>query len=1469
MSVESVQSEAALTMALEQSEPLHRSGFFCSPEQLRMLVEWNATKADYSSVCAHTLFEQQVLRAPQAEALSFEGRTLTYQQLNQLANPLAHYLQKQGVGPDVLVGLHMQRSLEMVVSILGILKAGGAYIPIDPEYPAERIAYLLRDSAAPVLLTETSLLNSLTDYSGNVICLDREHSEIAACSQENPVSSVGIANLAYVIYTSGSTGMPKGVLVPHQGLANLIPVLIDWFDIQPDSRVLQFASPSFDASVSEIFMALAAGATLCLATKEQLISATSLMTLLKQERISVVTLPPALLAVLPEQALPHLKTLAVAGEACNPEVAVRWAKARRLLNGYGPTEATVAASYFLLPDHHDISQPIPLGRPIANTRLYVLDANLHPAPMGVPGELYIAGEGITRGYLNRPELTAQRFVPDPFSTTPGARLYKTGDLVKWLPEGNLLFLGRTDDQVKIRGFRIELAEIEQTLAQHPQVGQVSVVAREDVPGDKRLVAYVSARKPRQIEWWPSVAEYYIYDDLLYYAMTHDEKRNQAYREALERTVKDKVVVDIGTGKDAILSRLCLEAGAKKVYAVELLEQTYLKAKACLQELGLSDRIHLIHGDITQVELPELADVCVSEIVGAIGGSEGAALLINKSHRLLKPGGRMIPERSITHMAAVSLPEEAWEGLGFSPLTRGYVDQIFAQVGYAFDLRVCLKGVGRSDLLSTVDVLEDLDFTAPIELEQEHRICLQMHRSGRLDGLLVWLDLTTEGSTHIDILDAEHCWLPVYFPVLSKSVEVQTGDRLEGVVRRRLCENGLNPDFHIEGKLYRGDGSVVEIAYSSWHNKQVYASHPFYARLFSAEVQAVRERGVVELAGEDLRAWLSARLPAHMIPNAFVRMESLPLSANGKIDRNALPAPESPVLGADAVAPQTPIQDPIARELTAIWAEVLGLDRVDINDDFFDLGGHSLLAILIASRVNETMGVEVTVPFLLEEPTIAALIREIERQKALAKGPSLPPLQPVPRDRALPLSFAQQRIWLVEEMEPGTAAFTTPAAMRIAGPLQPELLETAINAIVQRHEALRTSFMAEEGTPLQVIAPGGAVRLAVIDLAMFPESEREERANGIAVDDANRPFDLTQSPLMRVTLLRLSDCEHILLISMHHIISDRWSILILFEELGQIYEALLSGGMASLPDLPVQYADFSVWERECLTPERLADLSAYWTQQLAGAPALLNLHTDRPRPANQTYEGAQYLQTVSQAVMEGLLALSNEAGTTLNTTLLAAFSILMGFHSEQEDLVLGTNSAGRNHRDVERLIGFFINQLPIRTDLSGNPSFRELIRRAREVSLKALAHQAMPFDRLVEALKIKRELNCTPVFQVVFVQNTPLDMPQRTGLAMTPMQFPYGTARFDLAVFVEQRPTGLVATWVYKTALFHAETIVRFADQYAKLLCAIVANPDVSLEDLTAVLAHSEKEKQIAAKQDRELASRKIFQKTRPRPVSAD
>ncbi len=1054
--------------------PVSEAPMLDSAERRTLLAEWGG--ADIAAPAEGTfldLFDAQVQRAPEAIAVVFDDESVTYAELARRARQLAWHLRGLGVGPDRRVGLCVPRSVDMIVGLLGILEAGGAYVPLDPDYPPERLEYMTRDAGATLLVTRGRDAEQRISHAGPTVRLDEDGPEIARCPDTRVPAGIGPHDLAYVIYTSGSTGRPKGVLLHHLGLRHLCRAQAEIFGVTPADRVLQFASLSFDASIFEVALALPQGATLVLSRRETVASPVDLRRLLVDQRVTVATLPPSMLHLLPPVD-PSLRLVISAGEPCTSSILATWGAGRALINAYGPTESTVWATY----ERCDASRPgdPPIGRPVPGTSAYVLDAARTPVPPGVRGELWLGGAGLARGYLGRAGLTAERFVPDPFSPSPGARMYRTGDLATWLPDGRLALFGRTDHQVKIRGHRIELGEIEAAVASYSGVNQAVVVAREDTPGDLRLVAYV------------------------------------------------------------------------------------------------------------------------------------------------------VPDGGAPPPAAPAL-------------------------------------------------------------------------------------------------------------------------------RRHLGET----------------------------------------------------------------------LPAFMVPAAFVVLETLPLSPTGKVDRAALPAPEASRegLGTEYAAPRSPTEEIIA----GVFQEVLGARRAGADDDFFALGGHSLLATQVISRLRGTFDVELPLRALFEAPTPAALAARVEEARRAGRAPHAPALVPLPRDGDLPLSFAQQRLWFLDQLAPGGTHYHMPVALRLRGALDTGALQGALDELVRRHEALRTTFPARGGEPVQRILPPSPAHLHAVDLRALPEEGRSAEALRLAALSAQEPFDLASGPLLRALLLHIADGEHLLVLTLHHIVSDGWSMGILVRELGASYTALRDGAPAPLPDLPVQYADFARWQRAWLTGDALQAQLDHWRRVLHAAP-VLELPTDHPRPAVLSHRGATLPFSLPHDLSSALLHLGQRHGATLFMTVLAAYFVLLSRHSGQKDLCVGTPVANRHHRELEPLIGFFVNTLVLRADLTGDPSFLDLLARVRTSALDAHAHQDIPFEQLVLALGVPRDLGRTPLFQAMLVlQNTPVQTLELPGLALEPVTLDTGAAKFDLTLSIGEQDGRISGSFAYDAALFEPETIARMARRFEVLLRGLCAHPE--------------------------------------------
>jgi acyl-CoA synthetase (AMP-forming)/AMP-acid ligase II/acyl carrier protein len=771
-------------------------------------------------------------------------------------------------------------------------------------------------------------------------------------------------------------------MITHRALCNHILAMQAASPLTESDRMLQKYSISFDVAALEILAPLLVGARLVLAPPGAHRDTAYLLKLIEQQEITLIDLVPSHLELMMEEkefgSCKSLRRITCGGEALTLDLQERCFNLLdvELKNVYGPTEATIGATIWACKPTTR-SRVVPIGRPLANTQAYVLDLNRNPVPVGVTGELYIGGDGLARGYLNQPDVTAERFIPDHLNGKSGSRLYRTGDLARYRADGDLEYLGRVDQQVKVRGFRIELEEIEKVLQQHPSVRSSAVVVKPDAQGSAQLVAYVVpiADKP---EMWPSIGEYFLYDDLMYYAMTHDERRNQSYRVAINQLVKGKTVLDIGTGADAILTRLCLEAGAVHVYAIEMLEHSYKSATKLIAELGLNDKVTLIHGDATRVQLPERVDVCVSELLGMIGSSEGVIPIINDARRFLKPDGIMIPQRSITKIAVVQLPKELALRPRFTELSAPYAEKIFETVGHQFDVRVCIKNFPNENVLSDSQIFEDLDFAGYVEPKQSSKITLTITKDARMDGLLLWLCLHTVEGEVIDVLSEPYVWLPVFCPVSYPGLAVSKGDVIQATCWSWPSDNNLTPDYRIKGVVTRRHGDAFEFDYHSLHHQESPQKNSFYELLFNGDPSEKVALSLPEATPKGLKGHLERYLPEYMVPSSFVFLKSLPLTSNGKIDRRQLPNanPERAQLEGSYVAPRTDIE----RTISSIWQELLGVARVGVQDNFFDLGGHSLLMVRMRNKLQEAFSIQPTIIDLFRYPTISSLTKYLGQEK---------------------------------------------------------------------------------------------------------------------------------------------------------------------------------------------------------------------------------------------------------------------------------------------------------------------------------------------------------------------------------------------------------------------------------------------------------------------------------------------------------
>ncbi|GCE28514.1 hypothetical protein KDA_39980 [Dictyobacter alpinus] len=1388
----------ALTTDVEQ--PIKEISLLSVQEKSLVLEQWNTTETDYSGYgdSLQQLIEQQCTHDPDRIAVTFEQQQLSYGELERRSNQLAHFLHAQGIGPDRLVGLCLQRSLELVIAIIAILKAGGAYVPLDPDYPTERLRFLIEDTHLSFVLTQHPLLPLLPSSDCRRLCLDRDWILIAGESDAPLPTLVHPEQLAYMIYTSGSTGLPKGAMNTQQALLNRLLWMQQRYQLDATDCVLQKTPFSFDVSVWEFFWPLLAGARLLLAAPEGQRDSAYLVALIRQQAVSLCHFVPSMLSVfLQEPEVSHcqsLRDVICSGEALSFELQQRFFArlGAGLHNLYGPTEAAIDVTAWTC-QPESLRREVPIGRPIANLRVYVLDERLRPLPIGVPGELYLGGIGLARGYAERPALTAERFVPDPLSQQPGARLYRTGDRVRWLEDGTLSYLGRLDFQVKIRGQRIELGEIETILSHHSAIRDAVVTTQPDSQHNPQLIAYLV---PDREAAHP-----------LFYLLHLQNAGLISARQQYELP-NGMTIVSQNKNETEFLYREIFEDNTYASNGIQL------PANSCVFDIGAN--IGLFSLFIGQ-QCPD-ARIYAFEPIPPL-------------HQIAQLNA------DIYRLQATIFEQGLADAKMSVPLT--YYPHISIMSGQYADV-----DEERAVVASFLRQLPETGGLTPQELDELI--------SERLTSETIQCTMTTlsdviaqQQIAQIDLLkiDVEKGELAVL-----KGIQNEDWPKIQQIVM----------EVHdLEGRLQACTQLLQAQGYQLAIEKERYLTatdlYTIYARrspTIAAHLEA--EHGhtwgwsSAQALQREIRSYLNGKLPAALHPTRWVWLEELPLTHNGKLDRKALPAPSTM---AREKGSQTVPRTPLEETLVQLYSKLLNVSQVDIHDHFFDLGGHSLLATQLISRLRTLLQIELPLHILFEHPTIVELAQHIELAQLQQRGTHLPPLAPTSRDQVLPLSFAQQRLWFLHQLEPNNTIYTIPIALHLKGKLQVKALIQSLSYSIARQESLRTTFPTHDGAPQQLIGPAVSANLPLIDLSALTPQTREETLHSLIQQQEAQPFQLLTGPLFRSTLLYLGPQEHVFVLTMHHIITDGWSMNILAHEISTIYQALSAQRPVPLANLPVQYADFALWQQQWLQGDELKRQLAYWRQQLQDSETL-ELPTDHPRPPYQTYRGARERFSIDAGLRDALQSLGRQEEVTLFMVLLSTFQILLARYSRQIDIVVGIDTANRDRQEIENIIGCFINTLVLRTDLSGNPNFKEILRRVRRVTLDAYSYQDLPFEKLVEELQPTRDLSRSPLFQVFFTyqvtnQIASLQTATSQELHFSPITIDRMVARFDLSLAVTDDGQELDCEIEYNVDLFEAATIRRLLHHWQTLLYNVVKTPEARMADLELL---SEEEAQAVRRQ---------------------
>jgi amino acid adenylation domain-containing protein/FkbM family methyltransferase len=1333
------------------------------------------------------LFEQQAQRTPDQLALVSEDQKLTYADLDRWATQLGHYLRGMGAGPETLVGLFVERSAEMILGLLGILKSGAAYLPIDSAFPRERISFMLEDAGAKIVLTQSGLLPRLPPGSAQAVCLDNlDWSTLEAPAQhECPARP---ENLAYVIYTSGSTGRPKGVCIEHRNIVHYALGVSQRFGFSAGMNHATVSTIAADLGNTVVFPALITGGCLHVISQARAESQALLSEYFLREKIDVLKIVPSHLAALqtgshPEQVMPR-KRLILGGEASRLD----WIERLRLLapeceiyNHYGPTETTVGVLTFpaTAPLPATPSGTLPLGKPLPNSQVYILDENRVPAAVGEPGELYVGGRGVARGYLNRPDLTEERFVPDPFSKEPGARLYRTGDRARLLPDGDVEFCGRVDHQVKIHGYRVELGEIEAALREQGGVRDAVVSAFPDESGNTELVAYVVPNRADQ-PLWAAKAQYALPDGS---TVAHLNKNETAYiyneifvLQAYLRhgiTIEDgDCIVDAGANIGLFTTFASRLARNLRIFSFEPNPAAYACLKANADAWGAGVKC-LPMGLSKEDKTAEMTFFEGFSLLSGFYADEAT-------------------EREVVKTYALNQESESGES-----------GQLAEEIGKMLEDRFHAKTqTARLRTLSGVIAEEGIE---------------------RIDLLKVNVE-----KSELDVLQGigEADWARIRQLV----VEVDLKTSLEPITAL-LEKHGYEVLVEQDPLLRKTELCYVYAIRPSERNRLVREQTP------EGHVRSPRPVDPEVLTQAGLRQFLKERLPRYMVPSQFVLMEKFPLNANGKIDRQALPKPveknAQPLR--EFVRPQTETEEALA----LIWSELLKIDSPGINDDFFDLGGHSLLAIRAVSRIRDVFGIDINFQTLFENPTIAGLSKFITAAKNTKAVQRIARRKP---SASVPLSFAQEQLWFLNYLAPQSPVYNMGDVVDLHGEYSAEAMRAAIKELVRRHEILRTEFSHGGGQPSQIVLPEIDLPLAEIDLSAKSEQERAKAWANAVAEQVRKPFDLGCAPLLRLTMVHLSPREHRLLLVTHHILADEWSMEIVHQELERLYEVFSAKRPSPLSDLPVQFADFARWQREWMKDEVLENQVSYWKKELAGAPAILVLPTDKPRPAVQSFRGAVEALHIPPKLLGQLKALGREQRATLFMVLEAAFMALLNRHTGQEDIVVGTPISGRTQSETQGLIGLFLNTVLLRAKFDGRQNFVSLLQQVRDRAMGAYAHSELPFERLVAELAPDRDPSRTPLFQVMFILHNSEGVSYVSKVPGN-RELATGTSKFDLTLILSEDKNGLDGLIEYSTDLFEPDTIQRLVGYYTRILESCAANPEKRVSEM-AMLPEAERQKML-------------------------
>ncbi|MGW7256495.1 amino acid adenylation domain-containing protein [Streptomyces sp. NPDC054834] len=1507
-----------------------------SARELRRIVsEWNDTGTESCATPLHELVAAQATRTPDAIAVCAADHTLTYAELDGAANRLAHHLRDAGARPGTVVAVLMDHAPETVTTLLAILKTGGAYVPLDRTHPPSRTNAMIADSQAAVLVVSDGLPAEVDPAGARVVRPAAEADAIARRPSTAPDVPVSADDLIYLMFTSGSTGRPKAALLTHRNVVNYLQWAKDHYSAAAGTGVPVHSPLAFDLTVTSVFAPLLAGQRVLLPapTADDTPDAALHDLLANAADLSFVKLTPSHLRLLEQSAdggpliLPA-RTVILGGEDLHEDTlsALRaGTTAVRIINEYGPTETAVACTAFEARSSPPAGSGgrVPIGRPIANVRVHVLDEALRPVPVGVPGEACVGGAGVGQGYWRRPALTAERFVPDPFGTIPGARLYRTGDLVRLLPSGELEYLGRRDDQVKVRGHRLEPAEVEAAVRSHPEVRQCAVEMVRRAPGDERIVAFVCLRDGSsrdrnwdgdRVEEWRRLYET-TYGDLpgdrdtpfnlagwlsSYTGRPLDEAEMRSWLDDTLRrisTLRPRDVLEIGSGTGMIL--LNLAAGCRSYRATDVSAAAVAYVQRTVAALDLPPgRVEVRTAPAHQSITPEAGDpapdtVVLNSVAQYFPSADHLLDVVRQAVDAVPDGGhvflgdlRSLPlldlfhtsvqvHRAPANMRIAELrsrirrrraldPELCVDPRLFRELAarwprvaqvrvlpkRGRYDNELSH--YRYDAVLTVGPKAPTPQRSGVE----LDWaTTPLTpgelrrlLEQEHPECLRLTGvpNARLCAARSLRDLIEDRAptSSVGELRARASAVPRHGCAPEDWWDL--ADQCAYEVELSWLEGRSDGAYDVV-LVRRGAGADSAVSSTALMDRS--ATPP--AELFDARryTNDPHWRRACAVTIPDIDAHVRRWLPEPVLPAHYVPLPELPLTSNGKTDRTQLRR-----LAADPEVVERAAWTAATRELTGteqvvadVWRELLDCGDVTPDDDFFGLGGHSLLTLQVVFRLRKRLGVALPARAPFDHRTLAELADCIDALREPEGDAGPPPLTATPRGGVLPASCAQERLWFMDQLNPDDPRYNVPVFDRIHGPLDPTALSRALDALVARHEVLRTLITAPMGTPRQEIRPPEPVPFPLVDLTALPVTAREAELARLVRAEYHRPFDLAEGPVLRTHLVRLAPEDHVLLLSLHHIVHDGWSFGLFNSDLAAFYQAFAEGREPEPATQPVQYADYAVWQRRLLDEGHLDAQLAYWKHRLAGVTDLPLLPTDHPRPVRPTGRGRLLPVSIPAETVGEIRQLCRTTGATPFAVLLTALSAALSAHTGEQEVTVGTDVAGRTAAETQEMLGFFVNQLVLRVDLAGGPTRRELLSRVHGTVLEALSNQDVPFERVVQALNPPRSRRHSPLFQSKLVlNNTPgrpgLEIP---GLRITPVPVDLDTTRSDLALVLQESrqvrdgngppdADGEITGFLeYSTELFEESTVTKLLDDFDHALNALIDDPGLGASESRA------------------------------------